>query len=117
LKLLVDVGVGKIVETLLRADGHDVLAIRDIDARLSDLEILKLAVKERRLILTMDKDFGELVHWSKEDHAGVLLLRLEEATGDEKVAVIRRVFQVYGQKVLGNFSVFRQGRLRIRRRD
>jgi predicted nuclease of predicted toxin-antitoxin system len=44
-----------------------------------DAEILKLAEKEKAIIITMDKDFGELVFKSHEPHKGVLLLTLEDA--------------------------------------
>ena len=62
MKLLVDVGVGKAVEGWLRGEGHDVLAVRDLDPRMPDEEILKSAVQGQRLVITMDKDFGELVY-------------------------------------------------------
>jgi len=114
-KLLVDVGVGKAVEDWLRAQGHDVLAVRDLDPRMSDAEILDRAVREGRLILTMDKDFGELVYRSGKVHSGVLLLRLEEARSREKVAIVEKIFRQYEQKLRGHFAVYRRGRLRIRK--
>lgn len=54
MKLLVDVGVGKMVEKWLQAQGCDVLAVRDLDPRLPDSEILALAVQEQRLVITGD---------------------------------------------------------------
>lgn len=44
LRLLVDVGVGKKVERWLQEHGHDVKSVRDINPRMSDKEILKIAV-------------------------------------------------------------------------
>jgi predicted nuclease of predicted toxin-antitoxin system len=61
LRLLVDVGVGKAVEEWLRTAGYDVKAVRDVDPRMDDDAILAWAATEHRLVLTMDKDFGELV--------------------------------------------------------
>jgi len=57
---------------------------------MADLNILALAVREKRMVVTMDKDFGELVYRSREPHAGVLLLRLEEARSAEKSGCHRR---------------------------
>ena len=114
MKLLVDVGVGKAIEDWLRLQGHDVLAVRDLDPRMQDLTILSLAVQEKRLVVTTDKDFGEVAYRSKQPHAGVLLLRLEEARSGEKVAVVKEVFREYEGQLLGNFSVYQSGRLRIR---
>ena len=45
------------------------------------------------MVITMDKDFGELVYNSGLPHAGVLLLRLEEAASDEKVKVIEKILE------------------------
>ena len=114
MKLLVDVGVGKIVEEWLQTQGHDVLAVRDLDPRLPDSEILARAVREQRLMITMDKDFGELVYRSGQPHAGVLLLRLEEARSRQKVAVVQKVFRKHAKQLTGCFAVYQGGRLRIR---
>ena len=56
LRLLVDVGVGKKVEKWLQEYGCDVKSIRDINPQMSDKEILKAAVSEKRLVITMDTD-------------------------------------------------------------
>ena len=62
LKFLVDVGVGIKVESWLIEQGYDTKSIRNIDPRMPDQKILKIAVHENRMVLTMDKDFGELVY-------------------------------------------------------
>ena len=62
LKFLVDVGVGKKVEHWLIEHGYGISSVRDINPRMLDSEILKIAVSENRMIITMDKDFGELVY-------------------------------------------------------
>jgi len=67
-----------------------------------DLNILTLAVREERMVVTMDKDFGKLVYRSRQPHTGVLLLRLEAARSDEKVAVVEEIFRKYEKQLLGN---------------
>jgi len=114
LKLLIDVGGGKAVENCLKTQGHDVLPVRDLDPRVPDLNILTLAVREERMVAIMDKDFGELVYRSRQPHAGVLLLRLEAARSDGKVAVVEEIFREYEKQLLGNFTVYQSGHLRIR---
>lgn len=59
MKFLVDVGVGKKVENWLKENGFDVLSVRDIDSRAKDSQILRWAVDQQRMIISMDKDFGE----------------------------------------------------------
>lgn len=114
LKFLVDVGVGKAVEDWLRAERYEVMAVRDLDPRMSDSDILPLAVRERCLVVTMDKDFGELVYHCGQPHAGVLLLRLEDAPSDEKVAVVKKIIADHADELQGHFPVYQNHRLRIR---
>lgn len=114
MKFLVDVGVGKKVENWLKENGFDVLSVRDIDSRAKDSQILCWAVDQQRMIISMDKDFGELVYNSGKHHAGVLILRLEDADGDTKVEVTKKILAEYYDKIESHFCVFQDGRLRIR---
>ncbi len=115
LKFLVDVGVGKGIETYLREEGYDTKAVRDINPRMSDQEIIRLAVSQNRMVVTMDKDFGELVYHSSMEHRGVLLLRLEDATGAEKLQIIKHIIKNYRSRIIDCFCVFQNDRLRIRK--
>ena len=115
LRLLVDVGVGKKVERWLQEHGHDVKSVRDINPRMSDREILKIAVSEKRLVVTMDKDFGELVYNSGLPHGGVLLLRLEDATSEKKAEIVSKIMERYSDRLMNAFSVFKGGKLRTRK--
>ncbi len=110
---LVDIGVSKKVEEWLVMNGYDMKAIRNINPRMHDDDILKIAVSENRMVITMDKDFGELVYNSGLAHSGVLLLRLEGARSDEKVKTIKKILTEYPDRLLNNFCVFQNGKLRI----
>ena len=116
LKFLIDVGVGKKVEDFLSMH-HDVKSVRTLDPKMPDKEILKIAAHEDRVVITMDKDFGELVYHSKMHHAGVLLLRLENATGLEKVNVVAKILNIYSDLLYGNFSVYANRKLRVRKEN
>lgn len=115
MKILVDVGVSKAVERWLASQDLDVVAVRDLDPGMSDRAILTLAATEQRLVITMDKDFGELVVRSGRLHAGVLLLRLDDADGQEKLNVVKQIFALYRDVLAGNYCIYQGGRLRIRR--
>ncbi len=114
LKFLVDVGIGKKVETWLIDNGYDVLSVRDIDPRLLDQAILQIAVSENRIVVTMDKDFGEMIYRAKQPHTGVLLLRLDDAPSDEKVRVVAHIINNHADKMEGRYSVYKSGKIRIR---
>ncbi len=106
MRLLVDVSAGQAVTGCLRRLGHD--------PTMEDVDILSWAVAEQRLVVTMDKDFGELVYRSGRTHAGVLLLRLEARRTSEKVRIVEAIFQQFGDPLPGRFAVYQDGRLRIR---
>src|SRR6266511_1903841 len=114
LKLLVDVSAGEAIANWLAAAGHDTVSVRNLDPRMPDIDILARAVSEQRIVVTMDKDFGELVYRSGLPHSGGLLLRLEDADTAEKLRVIEDIFTRFGDHLAGHFSVFQNGQLRIR---
>ncbi|MFQ6057593.1 MAG: DUF5615 family PIN-like protein [Anaerolineae bacterium] len=114
LRFLVDVNVGQAIVECLHRAGYDAVAVRDLDPRMDDVDILALAVRERRIIVTMDTDFGELVYHSEQPHAGVLLLRMPGARRDEKVRIMERILAQHADKLAGHFCVYQRGRLRIR---
>jgi predicted nuclease of predicted toxin-antitoxin system len=114
LQFLVDVNVGLAVADSLRDSGHDVSFAGDVDWHMPDTDMLSLAHGEQRIILTMDTDFGELVYYSRQPHAGVLLLRMPGANRDEKIRVVQEIVSRYGDQLPSHFCVYRQGRLRIR---
>lgn len=115
LKFLIDVGVGRSVERWLAENGYDVRCVRDIDCRLPDPKILEIATVEERMVITMDKDFGELVHRDGHGHHGVLILRLDDAGSGEKRAAIASIFDRFSVlDMTGRFCVYQDGRLRIR---
>jgi len=116
LKFLVDVGVGKKVEDFLYKSGYDVLPVRKINPRMSDSEIIDIAAKDNRIIITMDKDFGELVYNSGLIHKGILLLRTENCSSDKKVKILSEILINYSSELEENFCVFSKDRLRIRRK-
>jgi len=115
LRFLVDVGVGKAIETFLHQEGYDTKAVRDINPRLEDEAIIRIAVSESRMIITMDKDFGELVYHSNMSHCGVLLLRMEDAAGQEKLKVIQNIMRDYAGQIKDSFCVFQSNKFRIRK--
>lgn len=113
-KFVLDVGVGNKAKDYLLGQGFDVISILDLDPSMPDSDILSIAEKDGRMVITMDKDFGELVFRSSRRHSGVLLLRLEDATGEEKVSVLRWILDNFTDQIEKRFCVFQNGRLRIR---
>lgn len=107
-------GVGRIIEEWLANQGFNIIAITNTNPEMADYEIIELANQEDAIIITMDKDFGELIFKDQSSHKGILLLRLEDAVAEEKLSAIQNIFPVRASQLKNNFCVYQNGRLRIR---
>ena len=92
MNFLVDEGVDAPIVYALREEGHDVLYIAELDPGIDDEVILEQARREERILVTLDKDFGELVYRLKKIHAGVILVRLHGLKPTTKAEYFPRVF-------------------------
>ena len=114
MRFLVDFNVGRTVADYLRQAGHDTVFVGDADPCMSDVEILLWAVREHRIVVTMDTDFGELVYHSGYPHSGVLLLRMPGARREMKIHIVGWILEHHASDLPGHFCVFDAGVLRIR---
>ncbi len=98
----------------LRKRGHDVLWIKEAMPKAADDAILARAEAEQRLVLTHDKDFGELAfRYGLPATCGMLLIRL---SGAGRQADIDQILNVVDSRDdwSGHFSVASRAHLRIR---
>ena len=103
-----------LIENYLEKQGYDAKAVRDIDPRMRDEDIIRVADSENRMVITMDKDFGELVYHSSMEHSGVLLLRLDDARGEEKLRIFKTILENYSDRIKNCFCVFQNNKFRVR---
>src|SRR5262245_50813045 len=99
----------------LQAAGHDVIWVRIAAPGATDADVLALAAREQRVLLTFDKDFGELARRSALPAAsGVVLFRIRMP---REVDAGTRVAAMIGARDdwVGHFSVVEPGRVRMRR--
>ena len=99
----------------LRQKSLKFIRIVDINSRMSDTDIITLAFQNNAILITVDKDFGDLIFYSGKVHSGVLLLRIEDASSDDFLKIIQFIFENYWEQIPNNFCVFKNGKLRIRR--
>ena len=93
--------------------GHDVLSARDGYSRATDETLLALAYEERRVLVTEDKDFGELVFLRRLPHP--CIVRLVEMQVTEKVDAMRDLIERHGDAMReGAIIVVTRTRVRIR---
>jgi len=98
----------------LQAAGHDVVWVRRASPGATDADVLAWAAVEERVLLTFDKDFGELARGSGLPAAcGVVLLRLPMPKADEVGRRLAKLI-VARDDWAGHFSVIESGRVRMR---
>jgi len=116
LKFLVDECTGTKVAEWLTAQLHDVFSVYDEARGVSDYEILDLAVNENRILITIDKDFGEMVFREQREHHGVILLRLEDQRFQNKIEILTQLLDNYSDQLAENFVVVSERQVRIIRK-
>jgi predicted nuclease of predicted toxin-antitoxin system len=89
------------------------LAVCEVTTRSDDRVLIEQAHRERRILLTEDKDFGWLVFVSHAESAGVILIRFPGGARRTLPQSIVRAVREHGGKLLGAFVVVQPGHLRI----
>jgi len=90
-RFLVDESTGLAIARFLSSLGHDAVSVYDVDSGAPDPRVLARALAEDRILVTSDKDFGELVFRDGQAHAGVILLRLADQHLQIKTDVLLKV--------------------------
>lgn len=105
---------GRIIKRLM-ADGHDLVVVRsDLTGR-ADADVLRIAQERDALLITEDKDFGELVFRLSAIHAGVVLVRMHGISGADQAILVSQAVRERGDELRRAFTVIREKRLRIRK--
>jgi predicted nuclease of predicted toxin-antitoxin system len=91
-KIVADENVDKEIVDRLRADGHDVLFIAQDAPGIDDQAALDRSRQTGGVLLTADKDFGDLVFRQRLLHSGVLLVRLAGVGPDMKAGLVAATF-------------------------
>jgi len=99
----------------LTSQGHDVSTIAgDHPASLADQEILAISVAERRILITNDRDFGDLIFRQGHTHVGVIYFRLPlDSTAEEKIERLDRLLISHADQ-LERFLVVTPRGVRVR---
>lgn len=103
---MADEDLGLKVPKFLAELGFDIKAVKEIAQGKTDNQVLQLANKENRILITLDKDFGRLVFKEKLVHSGVIFLRLRNESVENKKKVLLKALRS-GRKFEGKFTVIR----------
>jgi predicted nuclease of predicted toxin-antitoxin system len=114
MRFLVNENITRTVIEQLRQRGHDVFSVKESMRSEKDEVILAYAQSEQRVVVTHDKDFGELAFRSRIPAlCGVVLFRL---TGSDPNADNERILEALNSRTdwTGHFSVVSDDRIRMR---
>ncbi len=115
MNLLADESVERQIVGRLRQDGHDVLYVAEMEPGISDDIVLDRANEKSALLVTGDKDFGELVFRDKRlTTGGVILFRLAGLSAESKAGIVSDAMRKHETEFPNHFSVVSPGRIRIR---
>ena len=108
MKFIADENLGIKVSKYLKSLGFDMVWVQKISPGATDLQILEKANLEKRILITLDKDFGELVFKEKVASAGVVLLRLKNESVRNKKKVLQKLLNSK-KDFFGKFNVVKDG--------
>ena len=114
MKLVADESLDFNIVQALRDSGFDVWAVAEQDPSIKDPLVLHTAFEQNALLLTEDKDFGELVVRLRLPHHGILLIRLGGFEPSFKIPLVLNALQNHFSEIASNFAVLNERRLRIR---
>ena len=113
MNLLADESCAGPVILALREGGHDVVAIAEVAKGATDEQVLERAVNEKRVLITEDRDFGELVYARGRSSASVILIRFHSRARQAKPATVVEAVTKLGRRLRNAFTVVEPGRVRI----
>ena len=113
MRFVVDECTGPAVARWLREQQHDVFSVYEEARGMEDEDVLQKAVTENRIVITNDKDFGEMIFREGKPHKGVILLRLEDERAISKIRVVERLLTQHADQLVDNFVVATSSTIRI----
>ena len=113
MRFIVDECTGTKVAEWLRAEGHEAFSIYDECRGLDDDSIIDKAFTENWILITNDKDFGELVFRERRLHHGVIFLRLSDERSANKIEILRHLLKNHSERLAEHFVTVTEKAVRI----
>ena len=114
MNFVADEGVDRQIVERLRADGHSVLYVAEMAPGITDDVVLSRANQESALLLTADKDFGEMVYRQYRLASGVVLIRLAGLSSAQKTQIVASAIADHIEEMLKSLHRYRAWAVRVR---
>lgn len=100
---------------LLTEGGHDVARVADAMPGSSDRQVIEQAIGSKRILLTFDRDYGELIfHYKARNIPGVVYFRFTPVSPDEAGTILLDILKEQGIALTDKFTVIERDNIRQR---
>ena len=116
LRFITDEDIPRSTARVLRDAGFDAVDVRDVGLRgKSDQEVFEFAQVEKRLLITCDMRFSNILHFPPDEIYGILVVRIPDSESIEKFNhEILRALQEVGENLVYHLAIVEMGRVRLR---
>jgi predicted nuclease of predicted toxin-antitoxin system len=114
MRFLADENVSRLVVERLRAAGFDVASVRETRPGASDKDVLDETNSDDRVLITEDRDFGELVVRQRLRVRGIILLERDRLPGAAEAERVAEIVRIHASKLTGHLLVVEPARIRVR---
>jgi predicted nuclease of predicted toxin-antitoxin system len=114
-KFIADENIDLEIIKELRNKGFDIFSIAEESPGIDDEDVLQITNNHNALLLTGDKDFGELVFRREKAVNGVILIRLIGIPQEEKARIVLETFRNHASDFNKSFTVIGRKKIRIKR--
>lgn len=114
MKFVADEGIDWPIVSRLRELNHSVWYVAEMSPSIPDDEVLSQAIAQQAILLTYDKDFGEMVFRQHHHFPGIILMRLHGLEMAQKTAVIENLLNHHRTELANTFTVITPTKIRIR---
>lgn len=114
MKFLADENIAAPMISAMREASIDVMYVAELNPGILDEEVLAIARQKGRLLLTEDKDFGELVIRMRHELPGIIMLRLPPGPWQTRWKRFQHLLDHHADRLNGTYSVVETNRVRFR---
>ena len=106
MKLILDADIPRSFLSKLKGQGYDAVDVRDLSGiPMPDEEIFKLAIKEKRVLITRDLDFSNILHYPPKKSYGIIVLRTHLLPKEEIFEILLKALQISEEQIKGTLVI------------
>ncbi len=113
MRFLVDECAGSKVAKWLRDANYEVFSVFDEARGITDDEVLTKSADENWILITNDKDFGEMIFRERRTHHGIIFMRLDDERAANKIKVLEQLLENHSEKLPEQFVTVTETKVRI----